>query len=224
MPVWSDGSSQRATIWESFVADVILVTDPMCSWCWGMARDVEAARRALAGEFDFDLIMGGINLGSSRGVSELARARLAGVWHNVAEVTGVAFGPGLPAGDFVYDSTNACLAIEAVRRLSGHAPFELLHRLQRRFFVASEDITRFAVLAEEVAALGIDAADFRAIWRAPATRQRVLAGFVAARSHGTAALPSVLLERDGRRRLVAGGYLDAATLVATLRGWVAPVR
>ena len=34
--------------------------------------------------------------------------------------------------------------------------------------------------------------------------------------YGTQALPNVLIERDGRRRLLLGGYADASTLVETV--------
>jgi protein-disulfide isomerase-like protein with CxxC motif len=72
-------------------------------------------------------------------------------------------------------------------------------------------------LTDAVSACGIDAARFHEAWRAPDIRQRVIDGFAAAKCHGTAALPSVLLDVGGTRRLVAGGYVDAPTLVATLR-------
>jgi putative protein-disulfide isomerase len=200
------------------VADVIFVTDPMCSWCWGMAEEIERARTALADELDFDLVVGGINVGSQQGVSEFARARLALVWREVALVTGARFGPGLPGGDFVYDSTPACLAVETVRAMTGEAPFEFVHRLQRRFFVDGADVTTWPVLAEEVRELGIDVAAFGRIWQTPAVRDRAAAGFLVAKSYGTAAMPSVLREDNGTRRLVVGGYVDAPTLVDTLRG------
>jgi putative protein-disulfide isomerase len=200
------------------VADVIFVTDPMCSWCWGMAEEIERARAALAEELRFDLVVGGINVGSRRGVSELARARLALVWHEVALVTGAAFGSGLPGGEFVYDSTPACLAVETVRAMTGEAPFEFVRYLQRRFFVDGADVTAWPVLAEAVADLGIDVRVFGRLWQTPDIRDRVAAGFLVAKSYGTAAMPSVLLDESGTRRLVVGGYVDALTLVETLRG------
>jgi putative protein-disulfide isomerase len=200
------------------VADVILVTDPMCSWCWGMAEEIERARATLAQELEFDLVVGGINVGSQRGVSDFARARLALVWREVALVTGAAFGPGLPGGEFVYDSTPACLAVETVRALTGEPPFEFVRCLQRRFFVDGADVTAWPVLAETVADLGIDVTAFGRLWQTPDIRDRVAAGFLAAKSYGTAAMPSVLLDENGTRRLVVGGYVDAPTLVATLRG------
>ncbi len=200
---------------------VLFVTDPMCSWCWGMASEIEHARRGATGEFEFDCLLGGINVGSSHPISDFARARLADIWRRVNRVTGAAFGAGLPGGDFVYNSLPACIAAEAIRELTQAPPFEFVHRLQRRFFVDGNDVANEACLAGEAAALGVDSAQFAQACRDTAIVARVHEGFAIAKSYGTAALPSVLLEVRGVRRLVAGGYVDAPTLIDSLRGHLA---
>lgn len=199
-------------------AKVIFVTDPMCSWCWGMAPDIERARRDGAAEFDFDCVLGGINIGNTHPVSDFARARLADVWARVVSVTQAEFGEGLPRGDFVYNSTPACIAVEAMRELDGTVPFDFLLRLQTRFFVDGVDIGNQSVLIREAVASGGDAERFVAAFRDPATMTRVRAGFEIAKAFGTSALPSVQVDVDGRRGLVAGGYVDSPTLLESVRG------
>ena len=199
---------------------VLFVTDPMCSWCWGMSSEMTRAMAQLDREFDFDVVLGGINVDSTQFVNDFGRARLADIWRRVTEVTGTTFGPGLPAGDFVYNSTRACVAVEIVRELTGRAPFDYLRRLQDRFFLSAEDITNPALLIAEAAAVGLDTRRFESMLGSPEMLRRVRDGFAAAKSHGTAALPSVLLESAGVRRLVAGGYVDAPTLIESLRAFV----
>jgi putative protein-disulfide isomerase len=199
---------------------VLFVTDPMCSWCWGMSDEMTRSMAQVAQEFEFDVVLGGINIESTQPVSEFGRARLADVWRRVTEVTGTRFGPGLPAGDFVYNSTRACVAVEAVRELTGHAPFDYLRRLQDRFFLGAEDVTDPAILIAQATGSGLDARRFEALLRSPGTLRRVREGFVAAKSYGTGALPSVLIENAGVRRLVCGGYVDSPTLVDSLRAFV----
>jgi len=201
------------------IAKVIFVTDPMCSWCWGMSPEMARAMALLTGEFEFDVLLGGINVDSTQPVNEFGRARLADVWRRVTEVTGTKFGPGLPVCDFVYNSTRACVAVEIVRELTGRAPFEYLHRLQDRFFLGAEDVTAPALLIEEAVAAGLDANRFDALLHSPQSLRRVREGFTAAKSHGTAALPSVLIDTENTRRLVAGGYVDAPTLIDSLRAF-----
>lgn len=199
---------------------VIFVTDPMCSWCWGTAPEMSRAMALLAGRFEFDVLLGGINVDSTQPINDFGRARLADVWRRVAEVTGTAFGQGPPVGDFVYNSTRACIAVEAMRELTGRPPFEFLQRLQQRFFLAGEDVTAVPLLLDEAAAHGIDAERFHAVLQEPRSLQRVREGFAAAKSYGTAALPSILIDVGGARRLVAGGYVDAPTLIDALSGFV----
>jgi putative protein-disulfide isomerase len=199
-------------------AKVIFVTDPMCSWCWGMAPDIERARRDGAAEFDFDCVLGGINIGNTHPVSDFARARLADVWARVVSVTQAEFGEGLPRGAFVYNSTPACVAVEAMRELDGAAPFDFLLRLQTRFFIDGVDIGNESVLTREAVAAGADAERFVAAFQAPATMTRVRAGFEIAKAFGTSALPSVHVDVNGRRALVAGGYVDSPTLLESVRG------
>ena len=201
---------------------IVFVTDPMCSWCWGMAADVERARTEAADRFDFDVLLGGINIGSTHPITDFARSRLASVWRGVNEVTHVQFGRGLPAGDFVYNSVRACVAVEAVRAILGRPPFDYVLRLQHRFFVDGRDVTDVDLQRDEAVASGVPAEDFDAAVQSPQTMTRVRDGFALAKSYGTAALPSVLLELDGARRLVAGGFIDAPTLIAAvdrLVGW-----
>ena len=195
---------------------VVFVTDPMCSWCWGMAADLEQTRRDAASAFDFDVLLGGINIASTQPITDFARTRLASIWRTVNEVTAARFGRGLPAGDFIYNSTRACVAVEAVRSILNAPPFDYLLRLQTRFFVDGLDVTRAELLRDEAAASGVDADAFDAAVALPQTLTRVRDGFALAKSYGTAALPSVLLEIGTARRLVAGGYVDAPTLRAML--------
>ena len=198
---------------------VIFVTDPMCSWCWGMAPEIERARRDGAAEFDFDCLLGGINVGSSGPVSDFARARLADVWRRVVSVTQAHFGSGLPPGDFVYNSVPACVAVEAMREVTAAPPFEFVHRLQTRFFTEGVDVGNELVLIREAVAAGANESRFVGAFRSPATLARVRAGFELAKAF-TSALPSVQVDVAGKRGLVAGGYVDAPTLLESVRGYL----
>ena len=59
---------------------IIFITDLMCSWCWGMADDIQAVRTEYAGLVEFDLLLGGINPQSTRYVGEYARQFLLELW------------------------------------------------------------------------------------------------------------------------------------------------
>jgi len=197
---------------------VIVVSDPLCSWCWGMAGALEVARRELEHDVAFDLILCGINVDSRNPVGDYGRFRLARLWREVREVTGQPFAAAPPTEPFVYNSSELCVVLEAVRERRGAPPFDLLWALQRRFFAEGENVTAPTRLTEIVRESGEDPDVIELLARSASVRARTSAGFVLARSHGTHAMPNLVFDDGSTRRLLAGGYLDAPTLVSTIAG------
>ena len=195
---------------------VIVVTDPLCSWCWGMAPAVEQVSDRLADTVRFELLLGGVNVDSTLPVGDYGRRLLMRIWREVAETTGQQFGYRIPEG-FVYNSVRACLAVAAVRRASGRPPFGYLHRLQQLLFEQGVDVNDPDVLVGAARDLGFDDDAVRAALDDAAALDALRAEFAGARNYGTQALPNVLTEDTGRRRLLAGGYVDAAMLETLIR-------
>lgn len=193
-----------------------VVTDPMCSWCWGMAQAIELAVSRLAGEVEFDFLLGGINVHGTQQIGEYGRRHLLHIWRDVQETTGQAFGFRLP-DVFVYNSTRSCMAVEAVRRLTGTAPFGYLHRIQQLFFVEGRDISDRELLAGIARDFGCDRAAFVELLDDPEVAAHIRDEFAGARLYGTNALPNVLWEGSRGRELLAGGYADADMLVELVR-------
>jgi putative protein-disulfide isomerase len=115
---------------------VLFVTDPMCSWCWGMSSEMARAMALLAREFDFDLVLGGINVDSTQPVNDFGRARLADVWRRVTDhrLTLVL----ITGRRLRLQRLRAC-AVEVVRELTGRAPFECLSVAGSIFLGAGND-------------------------------------------------------------------------------------
>ena len=110
-------------------------------------RNGPARWRCSTEEFDFDVLLGGINVDSTQLVNEFGRARLADVWRRVTEVTGTTFGPG-SAGRRFRLQQHARL-----RRRGGRARADRPCRRSNicadcsdRFFLGAEDITNPALL------------------------------------------------------------------------------
>ncbi len=190
---------------------LVFVTDPMCSWCWGMASEFEKARAALAHRVDFELMLGGINTHGTQPIGDYGRRFLMRLWREVADTTGQEFGFKLPV-EYVHNSVTSCLAVEAVRDLTSAAPFDYLHALQEQFFRHGRDITNVEILVEVAARCEVSTEQLREKMREPAILERVRFQFDNAGAFGTNALPSLLIEREGALTLFAGGYMDAAML------------
>lgn len=199
---------------------VLIVTDPMCSWCWGMSPAVEEAAVELRDEVEFDFLLGGINTHGTQPLGEFGERHLLQIWREVRSTTGQDFGFRLPE-QFVYNSTLPCLAVEAVRRFMQRPPFGYLHRLQQCLFVQGRNINDRLLLGQVALEFGLRRSEFDASLEDQELRDIVSAQFVSSRVYGTNALPSVLVENSAERRLLLGGYADAAMLVAQIRARLA---
>ncbi len=195
---------------ETGGAKILIVTDPMCSWCWGMTPEVDRARAAMPEAFD--VLLGGINVHGTQPIGEFGRDHLMGIWREVHATTGQAFGFKLPT-PLIYNSTLPCIAVQAVREVLGEPPFDYLHALQQRFFVDGVDINDLETLAETAMGLGVGRDAFLRAAGSEKVRAEVRFQINTSRDFGTNALPSVLREAGGERRLLAGGYLDAEALL-----------
>lgn len=195
---------------------VTFVTDPLCSWCWGMLPQIEAVRSELSERTDFDLLMAGLQIGGTAGLSEFEGARLRRLWTKVAEATGQTFSGRLPDDPaFLYHSELACRAVEAVRVKTGGPPWDYFHAIQTAFYIEARNPCSFAVLGE--LAEGICSADeLETAIRSSEVRDATHAGFERAKSLGAHALPTVLLDAGEGPKLVCGGFATADYLAADL--------
>ena len=194
---------------------ILIVTDPLCSWCWGMTPAVDAVRAQRPAGIELDLILGGINLDSTQVVGSYGRRLMQKLWKEVADTTGQT-PAALQAEDYIHNSLPVCLAVEAVRQILGFPPFDFLHDLQRRFFTLGENITDSSWLRSVVQDHGLDVMAFDRLMIDPSTPARVQFQFGMAHAFGTHALPSVLVRRGAQTHLLAGGYIDADGLMALI--------
>ena len=209
-------STTELTISPAQKSRIIVVTDPMCSWCWGMSGAVEAAAHELAGDVEFDLLLGGINLHATHAIGDFGRRHLMKLWAEVRETTGASFGFELPAG-FVYNSRLPCIAVEALRRRTGTAPFGYLHRLQQCLFEEGRNITSAEVLDWVAREFDWPAGELASELEDPLLAALAEAQFEGSRRYGTNALPNVLIEQQGERRLLFGGYADSEMIISLIR-------
>ena len=62
---------------------VIFVTDPMCSWCWGMADSIKEIHEKYKAKIELDLMLGGMNADSTDCVGDYGKKFLMRLWHEI---------------------------------------------------------------------------------------------------------------------------------------------
>jgi protein-disulfide isomerase-like protein with CxxC motif len=181
-----------------------------------MSTAVEEAAHHLRGEVTFEVLLGGINTHATQPIGDFGRRHLLRLWREVSETTGAAFGYQLPDA-FVYNSTLPCIALEALRRRTGTAPFGFLHRLQQCLFEEGRNTTTPEVLDWVAGEFGWLPGELAAELEDESLRDEVRLQFEGSRRYGTNALPNVLIGSTDERRLLFGGYADSSMIVELVR-------
>ena len=196
---------------------VIFMTDPICSWCWGMLPEMQKTREALGDHLQFTIRCAGLQVGPRQPLSEARANELIALWQQVAETTGQTFAYRLPDDtSFVYHSEIACRAIQACRNLSGTEPWTAFERLQRAFYIDCMNITD----PETLIRILDDSITSRDAFLAALTSNEIIeatrAEFAWCEAQAIQALPTVFLDQGAGPKLVCGGYATAEYLIPEL--------
>lgn len=191
--------------------------DPLCGWCYGASPMIE---RLLSAGVDVRLLPTGLFSGS--GAREMDASFAAYAWSNdqrIERLSGQPFSEDyrskvLNKPGSLFHSGAATLAITAVGVADDQKRFDALRLIQHARYVTGLDITNMPVLADmlssggfvEAAGLLMEGSDELLA----ANRQLVAQGQDLFRRHGANGVPALVIERNGRQRL-----LDASALFSS---------
>jgi putative protein-disulfide isomerase len=199
------------------IMSLVYVGDPMCSWCWGFAPEIES----LADELPVEVVVGGLRPGPMAQVlDDRMAAFLRHHWLEIAERTGQPFDvSALQRRDgWVYDTEPAAMAVTQMRVMNEPATLDYFTKVQHAFYAEGRDVTDFDMLAELTGGFDVDQEDFRSAVGADESRQRAWHDFTRARNWGISGFPTVVGELgDGRLALLARGWASAATIRERIR-------
>jgi len=199
---------------------LVLVADPMCSWCYGFGKEMTSLLERHQ-KIKLDIVVGGLRAGATDILDEAGKRFRLQHWARVEQLSGLAFNrDGLMARrNFVYDTEPICRAVVAARILVPECDLlEVFRALQRAFYVDALDTTDGAVLAEVGAAAlseagyPVGASEFLDVWRLPGTIDATQAEFDRARSMGVTSFPALFVERGNGLRRVGDGYAQVTAL------------
>lgn len=203
---------------------LIYIGDPMCSWCYGFGKSLDAALAALP-DLELEIVVGGVRNRSTELLDEAGKQFRLAHWERVEALSGLPFNRQafLAREGFIYDTEPVCRAVVAARRLAGAEPLLSVFRaLQHAFYVDGRDTTDVRTLSE-VAATALQAMHYPAateamlaLMRDPAIVAETQAEIRRARALGARSFPTLLVDRGSTVETVEG-FLDAEGLIARLR-------
>jgi putative protein-disulfide isomerase len=203
--------------------NLIYVADPMCSWCYGFGKSLDA----LLGDGDAApaLIMGGLRPYTTAPLAPERANEILGHWHHVQEASGQPFAQAprtaLHEPGFVYDTEPASRATVAVRSLWPAHAWRYFKSIQRAFYAEAKNVTRGDVLAQLAAQLDLPRDEFTAAFESAAMRDATRQDFAQTRAWGIHGFPVLIAEHGDQLHLISNGYAPVEVLRQRLAAWAA---
>lgn len=199
---------------------LVLVADPMCSWCYGFGKEMTSLLERHK-KIKLDIVVGGLRAGATDILDEAGKRFRLQHWARVEQLSGLVFNRDglMTRRNFVYDTGPICRAVVAARVLAPKCDLlKVFRALQRAFYVDALDTTDGTVLAEVGAAAlsqagyPVGASEFLDVWRLPSTIDTTHAEFERARRMGVTSFPTLFVERGNGLARVGDGYAQVAAL------------
>jgi putative protein-disulfide isomerase len=208
--------------------ELILVADPMCSWCWGFAPVLSAIREHYGDKLALTLIVGGLRVGNDKIMDAETKTYIHRHWKEVSKASGQPFDFNFfEREEFVYDSELACRACVTVRGIKPEVTLNYLELLQRSFYANNRDITNFSVLNSLAVSLGIDSENFTTIFQSKEARAATFDDFQVALNLGVTGFPTIVAvdkssveDADNQFAYLNVGYRSFEALEPILKQWM----
>lgn len=201
---------------------LIYVADPMCSWCYGFGRTLDAllADPREVAPLSLAVVMGGLRPYTEEPLAEGMRDEILTHWRHVHEASGQPFAEAprtaMHAPGFIYDTEPASRATITVRSHWPKLTWRFLKGIQRAFYAEARDITQPAVLADVAGELGIPREEFAVAFASEGLREATRADFGQAQAWGIRGFPALIAEHGDELHLVCHGFVDEDGLRARL--------
>ncbi len=202
----------------------VYIADPMCSWCYGFAPELNALLAAHP-DATTEIITGGLRAYNQTPSTAETRAQTKGYWAQVAATCAehnLKFdSAALDAPNFIYNTEPACRAVVTVRQSNQPAiaarALDMFHALQMAFYAHGRDVTQGYVIADVAASLGIDGSAFLQTWQTEPLFQMTRNDFLAVQELHVNGFPFLAIDVAGKLVVIARGYEKAATLIERVK-------
>ena len=190
--------------------ELIYVGDPMCSWCWGIAPELEALVESHP-ELPLRIVVGGLRPGpNAQTVGPELAGYLAHHWEEVERRSGQPFDQALlDDHGWLYDTEHACRAVVVMRELAPHETFRFFQRLQRAFYAEGRAVWDPEIYGELIEGFDVDSETFLTAFGSQDAIKATWQDFSLARSWGINGFPTIVLRQGSTGQIIARGYTTA---------------
>lgn len=198
-------------------ATLIYIGDPMCSWCYGFAPELEKTVEELADEVDFEMLMGGLRPYNKQTMKDL-QGFLTEHWEHVNEASGQPFSYEiLNSTTIPYDTEPPSRAVLVVRKLAPEKELAFFSAVQTAFYKDNKNTTDIQTYLDIAKSFDIDEKAFQKEYESEAMKQASRDDFATSGEMGIRGFPSMVLKKGDQLYLISNGYTKAAKIIETVR-------
>lgn len=197
---------------------LVYVHDPMCSWCWAFRPVWDQIRLNLPSDVQQRRLLGGLAPDSDQPMPLEMQHHLRGVWQTIqTRVPGTRFNFDFWDKARPRRSTYpACRAVIAAGNQGAEYGEPMILAIQQAYYLQARnpsDRQTLVALAEEI---GLEVKRFARDLQSQETGHRLLGEIDLGRRMGVQGFPSLVLEQQGRQRLLDYDYLDPGVVLRQL--------
>lgn len=205
----------------SVTHDIIYIGDPLCSWCWGFAPEVEKLRSyARHKKINFTLTVGGLRPGGGQVWDDEFKNMIKHHWQQVNQRSGQKFNYGLfDLPEFNYDTEPACRAVVAVKNLIAahdldeNLVLDFFTAIQENFYVQNQISTNVEFYQTICRDFGIDFAAFSQLFDSAEIKAQTAAEFNICRNWGVTGYPTILYFDGKQLYMLSSGYQKCESII-----------
>jgi len=187
--------------------EIIYVSDPMCSWCWGFSPVIKQIRDAYNDKFPVRIIMGGLRPGTTEPMDDEMKKFISHHWKDVGERSGQPFNFELmERDDFVYDTEPPARAVVVARTLNPDISLDFLSDVQHAFYAQNRDTNLWETYASLAEKHDLNVAEFKKMFDSPEMRQKTSNDFQEAQVLQVQGFPSLLFRQGQQVYPISSGW------------------
>ena len=205
---------------------LILVSDPLCGWCYGFGPVMNRLYEAYKSQMDFDVISGGMITGSRIGPLSHMREFIKQAYRVVEQHTGVKFGPDftektLEEGKATYSSLEPSKALSIFRTFQPNKALEFSHEIQKLIYFEGIDPVDYEAYLPLFDRYGMQEKEILPLFSSKDIEQETVNEFGRAARWGINGFPACVMQlHSGKAFVLSSGYLPFEQMEERIRPYL----
>lgn len=190
----------------------VYVGDPMCSWCYGFAPELQKLEKQYENKVDFKIIVGGLRPYRTEPIDEQLSEFLREHLVEIEKRSGEKFNFGvLDDKSFILDTEPSCRAYKVLEAM-GADKIIGFHEVQKVFYVKNDDPKKVESYLPVCEKLNLNFKEFKQKFESDEFKTLTRNDFAAAQQMGVTGFPTLLMVVKDQAYILSRGYQEAENL------------